>query len=64
LDVARSLNRDRSVLAKRRGDQFLPYHVMRYNDTMKIVRDVAQQADKEKPKAIFVDVIGVGGGRI
>ena len=62
VDVARSLNRDRSVLAKRRGDQFLPYHVMRYNDTMKIVRDVAQQADKEKPKAIFVDVIGVGGG--
>jgi len=62
VDVARSLNRDRSVLAKRRGDQFLPYHVMRYNDTMKVVRDVATQADKEKPKAIFIDTIGVGGG--
>lgn len=62
VDVARSLNRDRSVIAKRRGEQFLPYHIMRYNDTMKIVRDVAQMADKEKPKAIFVDVIGVGGG--
>jgi hypothetical protein len=62
VDVARSLNRDRSVIAKRKGDQFLPYHVMRYNDTMKIVRDVAQMADKEKPKAIFIDVIGVGGG--
>ena len=62
VDVARSLNRDRTVIAKRRGDQFLPYHVVRYNDTMKIVRDVAQMADKEKPKAIFIDVIGVGGG--
>ena len=62
VDVARSLNRDRSVIAKRRGDEFLPYHVMRYDDTMKVVRDVAQQADKEKPKAIFIDTIGVGGG--
>lgn len=62
VDVARSLNRDRSVIARRRGDEFLQYHVMRYNDTMKIVRDVAAHADKEKPKAIFVDVIGVGGG--
>jgi len=62
VDVARSLNRDRTVIAKRRGDQFLPYHVVRYNDTMKIVRDVAQMADREKPKAIFIDVIGVGGG--
>jgi hypothetical protein len=62
VDVARSLNRDRSVIAKRKGDEFLPYHVMRYNDTMKVVRDVAMQADKEKPKAIFIDVIGVGGG--
>ena len=35
---------------------------MRYDDTMKIVRDVAAEADREKPKAIFVDIIGVGGG--
>ena len=62
LDVARSLNRDRSVLAKRMGDVFKPYKIMRYDDTMKIVRDVAIEADREKPKAIFVDTIGVGGG--
>ena len=62
VDVARSLNRDRSVLAIRRGDEFLPYHVLRTDDTMKVVSLVAAQAKIHKPKAIFVDVIGCGGG--
>jgi len=62
VDVARSLNRDRSVIAKRRGDEFLPYKVMRFDDTMKIVAAVAKEADQDKPKTIFVDVIGVGAG--
>lgn len=62
VDVARSLNRDRSVLAIRRGDEFLPYHVLRTDDTMKVVALVIAQAKIYKPKAIFVDVIGCGGG--
>lgn len=62
VDVARSLNRDRSVIAKRRGDEFLPYKVYRYNDTMKLVRAVADEANRDKPRAIFVDVIGIGAG--
>ena len=61
LDIARSLNRDRSVLAKRRGEEYLPYKIYRYDDTMKLVRAVADEANKEKPRAIFVDTCGLGG---
>jgi phage terminase large subunit len=62
VDVARSLTRDRTVLAIRRGDEFLPYHVLRTDDTMRIVSMVASQYKIHKPRAIFVDVIGVGAG--
>lgn len=62
IDVARSLGRDRSVIAKRRGDEFLPYKVYRFDDTMKLVREIASEANKDKPRSIFIDVIGVGAG--
>lgn len=62
VDVARSLNRDRSVIAKRRGDEFLPYKIYRYNDTMKLVREIASEANKDKPRTIFIDTIGIGAG--
>jgi phage terminase large subunit len=67
LDVARSLNRDKSSLAKRKGPVVLePVKRWQYNDLMKLVGRVKQEWDaapeKERPEAIFADVIGVGGG--
>lgn len=67
LDVARSLYRDKSSLAKRKGPVILePIKRYRYNDTMRLVGAIKKEwdetPDKDKPEAIFVDVIGVGGG--
>lgn len=67
LDVARSLTRDKSSLAKRKGPVVLePIKRWQYADTMKLVGRVKQEWDatpeKDRPEAIFVDVIGVGGG--
>jgi phage terminase large subunit len=67
LDVARSLTRDKSSLAKRKGPVVLEkVKRWQYADTMKLVGRVKQEWDdtpeKERPEAIFVDVIGVGGG--
>lgn len=67
LDVARSLFRDKSSLAKRKGPVVLgPIKRFQYNDTMRLVGAVKAEYDEakeqEKPEAIFVDVIGVGGG--
>lgn len=63
VDVARNPgNGDRTVIAVRQGDQFLPYQVLRYNDTMKVANHIARMADKDKPEAIFIDVIGFGAG--
>lgn len=67
LDVARSLYRDKSSLAKRKGPIILePVKRYQYNDTMQlcgaIKKEYEDAADNEKPEAIFTDVIGVGGG--
>jgi hypothetical protein len=63
VDVARNAGSgDRTVISDRQGDIFHPYHVMRTNDTMKIVNYVATYAKKVKAEAIFVDVIGYGAG--
>jgi hypothetical protein len=61
VDVARSGN-DRSVIAVRQGDIFQPYHVMHYSDTMKVVAAVSKLANEQKPKTIFIDIIGIGAG--
>jgi hypothetical protein len=67
LDVARSLTRDKSSLAKRKGPKILePVKRWQFNDTMRlcgtIVNEFANTPEKDRPEAIFVDVIGVGGG--
>jgi phage terminase large subunit len=67
LDVARSLLRDKSSLAKRKGS-VCPEPIKRwqFDDVMKLVgvikREYDGTRDESKPEAIFVDVIGVGGG--
>ena len=55
-------NSDASVIAVRQGDEFLPYHILRNKSTMETAAYIAYLANKEKPVAIFVDSIGVGGG--
>jgi hypothetical protein len=67
VDVARSLFRDKSSLAKRKGPVLLaPVRRWQYNDTMQLVGAIKKEwddtPDADKPEAIFVDVIGVGGG--
>lgn len=53
---------DATVIAVRQGDEFLPYHILRNKSTMETAAYIAYLANKEKPVAIFVDSIGVGGG--
>jgi phage terminase large subunit len=67
LDVARSLYRDKSSLAKRKGPVVLEaVRRWQFADTMQLVGVIKKEWDdtpeKERPEAIFVDVIGVGGG--
>jgi phage terminase large subunit len=67
VDVARSLNRDKSSLAKRKGPVVLaPVKRWQFDDVMKltgvIVNEFNTTPQHLKPEAIFVDVIGVGGG--
>jgi len=61
VDVAR-YGDDESVIAIRQGDMFHPYHVLRNKNTMELAGFVASLANKEKPEAIFIDVIGIGAG--
>jgi hypothetical protein len=61
VDVAR-FGDDKTVIATRRGDEFLPYHEFSKKDTMETSGYVAKMANELKPRAIFVDVIGVGAG--
>jgi phage terminase large subunit len=67
VDVARSLHRDKSSLAKRKGPVVLE-RVKRwqFDDVMKlcgvIVNEYSTTPALLKPQSIFVDVIGVGGG--
>lgn len=67
VDVARSLHRDRSSLCKRKGPVVTePVKRFQYADTMKLVGAIVKEWNEtrldERPEAIFVDVIGVGGG--
>lgn len=63
LDVAR-YGDDASVLAKRRGRDLksMPRKRWRGVDTMTLASAVAEEALREQPDAIFVDVGGVGAG--
>lgn len=67
VDVARSLNRDKSSLAKRKGPVVLePVKRWQTPDTMGLVglilKEWNETPEHMRPEAIFVDVIGVGGG--
>ena len=67
LDVARSLNRDKSSLAKRKGPVVLEkVKRWQFDNTMKLCGVIMAEwqgtPEKERPASIFVDVIGVGGG--
>lgn len=64
LDVAR-FGEDRTALAIRKGNSMLvPIEAWRGKDTMQTAGMVKNRYDaaKEKPEAIFVDVIGLGAG--
>jgi hypothetical protein len=60
-DIAR-YGDDSTVIAIRQGDEFFPYHVLKHKDTMEVAGYIANLPNKEKPKAIFIDVIGIGSG--
>jgi len=67
VDVARSLFRDASSLCKRKGPKVLePIKRWHRNDLMQVCGEIVNEynntPDKEKPEAIFVDVVGLGAG--
>lgn len=67
VDVARSLYRDASALAKRKGPKLLePVKRWRLPDVMQVTGRVKKEWDetpeRDRPDAIFVDVIGFGAG--
>lgn len=67
VDVARSLYRDASALAKRKGPVLLEkIKTWHFPDTMQLVGAVVKEWEAtpmhERPDAIFVDVIGFGAG--
>lgn len=62
VDVARSEAGDRTVLAKRQGNATFDPLVLRTRDLMRVTGEVARIIEDWKPHAVFVDVIGVGGG--
>jgi hypothetical protein len=61
VDVAR-FGDDSTVIARRRGDEFLKYDILRNKSTMEVAGYVAKCANAEKPRHIFIDVIGLGAG--
>jgi hypothetical protein len=61
LDPAR-FGDDETALVKRKGLKVTEVSGIRKRDTMEVAGWVAQQAKKEKPDNIFVDVIGLGAG--
>lgn len=64
VDVARSLERDASVIAYRKGRdaRVLPWKSFRSKDMVDVASMVAEEATTHKVDAIFVDGNGVGGG--
>jgi hypothetical protein len=61
LDVAR-FGDDRTVLIMRRGNHLLDARAWRNNDLMQTAQQVTTLAQRYKPKMIYIDGIGVGGG--
>lgn len=61
VDVAR-FGDDKSVLTKRKGRVVRSQEVWQGIDTMALANEVWDQAKREKPAQIAVDVIGVGAG--
>jgi hypothetical protein len=61
VDVAR-FGEDQTVLAFRRGDAVRRIVRHRGLDTMQVAGRVAEAIVKRRPKAVFIDGVGVGGG--
>jgi len=61
VDVAR-FGSDDTVIAIRQGDEFKPCHVLQGKSTMEVAGYIALLANDQKPKRIFIDVIGIGSG--
>jgi hypothetical protein len=53
---------DESALVKRAGMKVTEVSGIRKRDTMAVVGWIAQQAKKEKPDQIMIDIIGIGSG--
>lgn len=61
VDVAR-FGDDKSVFIYRQGTVAFGLKKMKDQDTMRLAGLVAQEIEKEKPDAVFVDVVGIGAG--
>lgn len=61
VDVSRG-GKNETVIAARRGWAMIEMEAFQNNDTMEVVRRVQRMADRLKPQAIVVDVVGVGAG--
>lgn len=53
---------DKSVITRRQGLKMWPQRKFRSIDTMQLVGYVIEEIRDFKPKAVFVDVIGIGAG--
>lgn len=62
VDVARSENRNETIIYHRYGDRARLWQALRTRDTMKIVGMVVQAAQETGARRIKVDDNGVGGG--
>lgn len=62
VDVARSLGRDRSVLARRQGNTVFPFFAYRFDDLEVLAGQIAFEFARWPAKMIVVDMMGVGGG--
>ncbi len=61
LDVAR-FGDDRTVLVRRRGLVLEEVTVWRGRDLMATASETAEAINRHKPRAVFVDVVGIGSG--
>jgi hypothetical protein len=61
VDVAR-FGDDKSVFIYRQGTVAFGLKKMKDQDTMRLAGLVAQEIEKEKPDAVFIDVVGIGAG--
>jgi hypothetical protein len=62
VDVARSLERNRSVLARRQGPVVFPFLVYRFDDLEVLSNQIAFEFARWPARLIVVDMMGVGGG--